>query len=145
MRIANEKLANTSPPERTGGKEEVSTATCQNTLLHARLEPAHTFIQCIVKIHWKVQMLIRNVNQITSASVKVQLFLPGFHDTNLFVLLPAIVPNERYYSNCTEFNTGLVLVWRCLLEAWQLFRGKKWRCRVCIRICAERYVRTLSI
>lgn len=33
-------------------------------------------------------MLIRNVNQITSTSVKVQLSLPGFHDTNLFVLLP---------------------------------------------------------
>lgn len=37
-------------------------------------------------------MLIRNVNQITSTSFKDQLFQPGFHDTNLFVLLPAVMP-----------------------------------------------------
>lgn len=74
------------------GKEEASTVTCQNALLHARLEPAHTFVQSIVETHWKVQMLIRNVNQITSTSFKDQLFLPGFHDPNLFVLLPAIMP-----------------------------------------------------
>lgn len=37
-------------------------------------------------------MIIRNVNQITSTSFEVQLFLPGFHYTNLFVLLPATVP-----------------------------------------------------
>lgn len=87
------KLANSSPPERGGEKEEVSTATRQNTLQHARLEPAHTFTQCIVEIHWKVQMLIRNVKQITSTSVWVQLFVPGFHDSDLFVLIPAILPN----------------------------------------------------
>lgn len=92
MHCRLEKLANTSPPKGMREKQEVSTVTCRNALLHARLEPAHTFIQCIVEIHWKVQMIIRNVNQITSTSFKVQLFLPGFHDTNLFVLLPATVP-----------------------------------------------------
>lgn len=131
------KLANTSPPERTGKKEEVSIATCQNTLQHARLEPAHTFIRYIVKIHWKVQTLIRNVNQITSTSVKVQLFLPGFCDTNLFVLLPAMVPNWSYYSNCAEFNARLVVVSCCSLAAWQLCRGK-WRCTTFAYVFAQK-------
>jgi len=86
------KLANTSPPERTGKKDEVSTAASRNTLQDARLEPAHASVQRMAEIRRKVRMLMRSVNQITSTSVKLQLFLPGFHDTNLFVLLPAVVP-----------------------------------------------------
>lgn len=119
------KLANSSPPEGRGEREEASTATCQNTLQHARLEPAHTFAQCIVEIHWKEQMLIRNVNQITSTSVQVQLFILGFHDTDLFVLIPALLPNQSYYSNCMELDARLALVWHSSLAAWRLFPGKQ--------------------
>lgn len=55
-------------------------------------------------------MLIRNVNQITSTSVQVQLFILGFHDTDLFVLIPVILPSWSYYSNCMELDARLALV-----------------------------------
>lgn len=70
-------------------------------------------------------MLIRNVNQITSTSVQVQLFILGFHDTDLFVLIPVILPNWSYYSNCMELDARLALVWHCSLAVWQLFPGKQ--------------------
>lgn len=136
------KLANSSPPERMGREERLVQPHAKNILQHAGLEPAHIFIQCIIKNHWKVQMLIRNVNQITSTSVKVQLLLPGFHDTNLFVLLPVMMPNWCYYSNCTEFNARLVLMWFCSLAGWQLFRGKRQCCfsmYSCRKICAHSF------
>lgn len=63
-------------------------------------------------------MLIRNVNQITSTSIQVQLFILGFHDTDLFVLIPAILPNWSYYSNCMELDARLALVWHCSLAAF---------------------------